>query len=334
MNYGSGLRKYDRGQSVIVITGASGFIGSALLRRLAQKGEFELCAAVRRLSCDIPDGIRRLHVGDLLPDTQWRHALTAVNVVVHTAARVHLMSDLAIDPMAEFRRVNVEGTLNLARQAAEVGVSRFVFVSSVKVNGEATPPGCPFHADDAPLPVDAYGVSKMEAEHGLRDIAAKTGMDVVIVRPPLVYGPGVKANFRAMMSWLRKGVPLPLGAIRNQRSLVALDNLVDLLVTCLDHPAAANETFLVSDGEDLSTSQLLRRLGKALGSPVRLIPVPSPLLKFGAGLVGKADIAQRLCDSLQVDISKTHHKLGWTPPVMVDDGLRRAAEEFLRETTP
>lgn len=318
---------------MILITGATGFIGSAIVRRLARKGEFDVLAAVRRAGCAIPDGVRSLQVGDLLPDTEWRHALSAVNVVIHAAARVHVMSDTAVDPLAEFRRVNVEGTLNLAQHAAQAGVSRFIFISSIKVNGEVTQAGRPFCADDVPSPVDAYGVSKMEAEYGLRDIATRTGMDVVIIRPPLVYGPGVKANFRAMMRWLRIGVPLPLGAIHNQRSLVALDNLVDLIVTSLDHPAAANETFLVSDGEDLSTSQLLRRLGNALGTHVRLIPVPSLLLKFGAGLVGKADIAQRLCDSLQVDISKTNRRLGWVPPVIVDEGLRKAADEFLRETS-
>jgi UDP-glucose 4-epimerase len=235
------------------------------------------------------------------------------------------MHDTAADPLTAFRAVNVEGTLNLARQAAAAGVKRFVFVSSVKVNGEATLPGQPFTADDAPAPLDAYGISKMEAEQALREIALQTGMEVVIIRPPLVYGPGVKANFAAMMRWLQRGVPLPLGAIHNQRSLVALDNLVDLIVTCLTHPAAANQTFLVSDGEDVSTTELLRRMGRAMGRPARLIPVPVSWLKLAAALVGKRDVAQRLCGSLQVDIEKTRRLLGWTPPLTLDQGLKKAA---------
>ena len=247
--------------------------------------------------------------------------------MIHTAARVHVMHDAATDPLSEYRRVNVQGTLHFARQAAAAGVKRFVFLSSIKVNGEATQVGQTFMADDAPAPQDPYGISKMEAEAGLREISAQTGMDVVIIRPPLVYGSGVKANFAAMMRWLSCGVPLPLGAItHNRRSLVALDNLVDLIVTCITHPAAANQTFLVSDGEDLSTTDLLRRMGQALGKPARLLPVPPALLKLGAALLGKPELAQRLCGSLQVDISKTRQLLGWCPPLSVDEGLRRAAK--------
>jgi len=208
-------------------------------------------------------------------------------------------------------------------------VRRFVFLSSVKVNGEFTEAGQPFTADDVPAPVDPYGLSKHEAEQLLRQIAAETGMEVVIIRPPLVYGPGVKANFESMMSWLAHGVPLPLAAVtRNRRSLVALDNLVDLIVTCLNHPAAANQTFLVSDGEDLSTAQLLKRMGAAMGQPTRLFYVPPALLKLGATVLNKPGIYQRLCGSLQLDIAKTRQLLGWTPPVSVDEGLRRAAEGF------
>jgi UDP-glucose 4-epimerase len=236
------------------------------------------------------------------------------------------MADTVSDPLQEFRRVNVQATLNLARQAAAAGVRRFVFVSSIKVNGESTQPGSAFTADDAPAPLDAYGISKMEAEQGLRQIALQTGMEVVIIRPPLVYGPGVKANFAAMMRWLKRGVPLPLGAIENQRSFVALDNLVDLIVTCLIHPAAANQTFLVSDGEDVSTTELLRRMGQALGCTARLLPVPASWLKLAADMLGKADMAQRLCGSLQVDISKTRQLLGWQPPLSLDSGLKKAAK--------
>jgi nucleoside-diphosphate-sugar epimerase len=245
---------------------------------------------------------------------------------MHIAARVHVMNERAGDPLAEFRRVNVDGTLNLARQAASAGANRFVFVSSIKVNGESTTETQPFTAADTPAPQDPYGISKMEAEQGLRQIAAETGMEVVIVRPPLVYGPGVKANFASMMRAVQRGLPLPLGSVtHNRRSFVALDNLVDLLITCIDHPAAANQTFLVSDGEDLSTTDLLRRLGQALNKPARLFPVPPSLLQLGANLLGKGDMAQRLLGNLQVDISHTRNTLNWTPPISVDEGLRRAA---------
>jgi UDP-glucose 4-epimerase len=252
--------------------------------------------------------------------------LVGITTVVHLAARVHVMRDTEAYPLAAFRVVNVVETLSLARQAAAAGVRRFVFISSVKVNGETTQPGHPFTADDAPAPLDPYGISKMEAEQGLRQIAAETGMEVVIIRPPLVYGPGVKANFSAMMRWLQRGVPLPLGAIDNQRSLVALDNLVDLIITCISHPAAANQTFLVSDGEDVSTSELLRRMGRAMGRPARLLPVPAGLLKLAATLAGRRDMAQRLCGSLQVDIEKTRQLLGWSPPLTLDQGLKKAAQ--------
>ena len=287
----------------LLVTGGTGFVGRALVERL---GDQPMRLATRADSAG------------------WHKALVGISTVVHLAARVHVMHDTAADPLTAFRAVNVEGTLNLAREAAAAGVKRFVFVSSVKVNGESTLPGQPFTADDGPAPLDAYGVSKMEAEQGLRELSAQTGMEVVIIRPPLVYGPGVKANFAAMMRWLRRGVPLPLGAIYNQRSLVALDNLVDLIVTCLTHPAAANQTFLVSDGEDVSTTELLRRMGQAMGRPARLIPVPASWLKLAAALVGKPDVAQRLCGSLQVDIEKTRRLLGWSPPVSLDEGLRRA----------
>ena len=310
-------------QRVVVVTGANGFVGRALCAEIVARGT--AVRGITRSACDFPSGTESFRVGDIDDSTNWQDALAGCRVVVHLAARVHVMADTAANPLDEFRRINVQGTLNLARQAAAAGVNRFVFISSVKVNGEATLPGQPFAADDAPAPLDAYGISKMEAEQGLREIAFQTGMEVVIIRPPLVYGPGVKANFAAMMRWLRRGIPLPLGAIHNQRSLVALDNLVDLIVTCLTHPAAANQTFLVSDGEDVSTTELLRRMGQAMGRPARLIPVPASWLKLAAAMVGKPDVAQRLCGSLQVDIEKTRRLLGWTPPLSLDEGLRRAA---------
>ena len=224
---------------------------------------------------------------------------------------------------------NVEETLNLALQAAAVGVRRFVFISSIKVNGESTSLGQAFAVENVPNPQDPYGISKLEAEQGLINISNQVGMEVVIIRPPLVYGPGVKANFLAMMRWLQKGLPLPLGAIYNRRSLAALDNLVDLIVTCLDHPAAANRTFMVSDDEDISTTELLRRTSKALGKPAYLVPVPESLLQIGAKLLGKQGIIPRLFGNLQVDISHTKQILDWTPPINVDDGLRKTAEWFL-----
>jgi UDP-glucose 4-epimerase len=240
------------------------------------------------------------------------------------------MDDKSVDPLLEFRRVNVDGTANLALQASAAGVRRFIFVSSVKVNGEASQEGHPFCADDLPAPDDPYGISKNEAELALREIAGRTGMEVVIVRPPLIYGPGVKGNFAAMMRWLDRGLPLPLGSVvQNRRSMVALDNMVDLLLTCTYHPVAANQTFMVSDGEDISTYDLLRRLGDAMGKPAKLIPIPVSLLRFSAGLLGKGSEVQRLLGSLQVDISKTRELLDWTPRISVDEGLRRAANGMI-----
>ena len=312
----------------IFVTGGSGFVGSAVVTRLESHSAFSVRAAIRQVNHSLPVTVDVVHVGGLASDTDWVAALQDINVVVHAAARVHVMQDAATDPLIEFRQVNVEGTLNLARQAVAAGVKRFVFISSIKVNGESMLLEKPCRADDPPVPVDPYGISKMEAERGLRQLAGKTGIEVVIIRPPLVYGPGVKANFRSMMRWLDKGIPLPLGAIHNKRSLVALDNLVDLIVTCIDHPAAANQTFLAGDGEDLSTTELLQRVAKAMGKPARLIPVPVWFLELGATLLGKRAPAQRLCGSLQVDISKAKNMLGWTPSISVDEGLRRAAAGF------
>jgi nucleoside-diphosphate-sugar epimerase len=306
----------------LLVTGASGFVGRSVVNVSKNMG-YKTVRAVRQ---EQPDS---LVIGGLGPDTDWHEALQSCDAIVHLAARVHVMNDRSSDPLAEFRRVNVEASAHLARQAAAAGVKRFVYLSSVKVNGESTTFGQPFKADDVSAPEDPYGISKYEAEQALREIASDTGMEVVVIRPPLVYGPGVKANFESMMRWISSGVPLPFAAItENRRSLVALDNLVDLIVTCLSHPAAANQTFLVSDGEDLSTADLLKRVGVALGRPARLFSVPPVLLEFGTKLVNKPGTYQRVCGSLQLDIDKTRQLLGWAPRVSVDEGLRRAAERF------
>jgi nucleoside-diphosphate-sugar epimerase len=310
----------------VVVTGASGFVGRELVSCLTGRGH-----AVRPVYRRAPPArlSNAVVLGDIGPDTDWQSALAGAGCIVHLAARVHVMDDRAADPLASFRRVNRDGTLRLAREAVAQGVRRFVYVSSIKVNGETTQPGVPFTAEDEPAPMDPYGISKHEAEQALRRLAEETGMEVVIVRPPLVYGPGVKANFLSLMRWLHRGVPLPLGAIDNRRSLLALDNLVDLLVACIDRPAAANQVFLAADGEDLSTTDLLRRLGIALGRPARLLPVPAWMLQHGAALLGKGAVVQRLCDSLQVDIGKTRRLLGWEPPVTVDEALRKTAQDYL-----
>jgi nucleoside-diphosphate-sugar epimerase len=308
----------------VLVTGANGFVGRAVSRHLIAMSGVHAVGCVRRSDAFTDTGASVVAVGDLSAQTDWSVALAGVEAVIHAAARVHVMDDTATDPLTEFRRVNVQGTLHLARQAATAGVQRFVFISSIKVNGEATKLGMPFSADDLPAPLDPYGVSKMEAEHGLREIAAQTGMEVVIIRPPLVYGPGVKANFAALMRAVQRGWPLPLGAVHNRRSLVALSNLVDFIVTCLSHPQAANQTFLVSDGHDLSTTELVRGLARAARVPARLLPVPVWALQAGAALLGKSDAVQRLCGNLQVDIAKARSLLGWVPPVSVGEGLRRA----------
>ena len=310
-----------------LVTGANGFIGSALCSRLRRDG-VSVRGAVRLLTSQI-DGTESLVIGSISSETDWTSVLRNVDQVVHLAARVHVMNDKSPDPLAEFRRVNVEGTANFARQAAAAGVKRFVFLSSIKVNGAFTEAGQPFTADDVPSPEDPYGVSKHESEQLLRQITDETGIEVVIIRPPLVYGPGVKANFESLMRWLARGVPLPLAAVtENRRSLLAVDNLVDLIVTCLNHPAAANQTFLVGDDEDLSTAELLKRMGAAMERPARLFYMPPALLKLGATSLNKSGIYQRLCSSLQLDITKTRQLLGWTPPLSVDEGLRRAAAGF------
>ncbi|MDI1273039.1 SDR family oxidoreductase [Polaromonas sp.] len=305
----------------LTITGATGFVGrAACTEAVARRRDVR---AVTRAACDMSPGIDHVVVGNIDGATEWGPSLVNCDVLVHLAARVHVMRESSADPLGSFRRVNVEGTLNLARQAAAAGVRRFVFVSSIKVNGEATPPGKPFSESDAPLPADAYGVSKLEAEQGLRELAVRTGMEVTIIRPPLVYGPGVKANFAALLGAIQKGRLLPLGAVQNLRSFVAIDNLVDFIFTCADHPLAANETFFVSDGHDLSTPGLVHGLARAAGVSARVPSVPLWALQAGAALLGKRDALERLCGNLQLDISKARHVLDWAPPLGVADALQQ-----------
>ncbi|AHG40052.1 NAD-dependent dehydratase [Pseudomonas syringae CC1557] len=320
--------------ALVAITGATGFVGGAVVRRLLDKTRHAVRVAVRGEHHFSADRVDVVNVESLAPDNRWESFVTGADVVVHCAARVHVLNDQSAEPDQEYFRANVTATLNLAEQAAAAGVRRFIFLSSIKANGEFTLPGEPFRADDPCKPLDAYGVSKQKAEEGLRELAARTGMEVVIIRPVLVYGPGVKANFMNMMRWLDRGIPLPLGAIHNRRSLVAVDNLADLILVCIHHPAAANQTFLVSDGDDVSTTRLLRAIGNALGKPARLLPVPAAVLNGAAALLGKRAFSQRLCSSLQVDISKTCTMLDWRPPVSIEDAMQDTARYFLKYKKP
>jgi len=308
-----------------LVTGATGFVGGALVTELL-RCEINLVATVRQRKSGLPENIKQEVVEDFSEYTDWARVLSDIDVVIHTAARVHIMDDRQIDPILEYRKVNVEGTLNIAKKAVQAGVKRFVFISSIKVNGEMTNEIQSFKPDDSFIPDDPYGLSKYEAEKGLLSLAEETELEVVIIRPPLVYGPGVKANFSSMMNWINKGIPLPFGAIHNQRSLVALDNLVSFIVLCSDReksPQAINQVFLISDGEDVSTSELLRKVAKALGKKSMLLPIPVSLMKYMAKMIGKEDVASRLFGSLQVDSSKARNLLGWKPVITMDEQLKK-----------
>jgi UDP-glucose 4-epimerase len=303
----------------ILVTGATGFVGTALCSRLAAQGD-EVMGAVRRpLAGGITGPVVWANVGEVGRDTDWQVALAGVAVVVHLAARVHVMKETASDAKEAFRRVNVEGTIKLAQEAAAAGVRRLVFISSVKVNGEGR--DAPYRETDAPAPEDAYAISKWEAEQGLHRIARETGLEVVILRPPLVYGPGVKANFLRLLQAIRRGWPLPLGAIRNRRSLLYLCNFVDAIRLCAEHPAAAGQTYLVDDGGAVSTPTLIRAVAHAMGRPARLLAVPVAMLELAGALTGKRAAVARLTGSLWVDSSAIRSQLGWTPPYSMAEGL-------------
>lgn len=316
--------------SRVLVTGASGFVGGALTRKLSDLSGYHVRGAFRRVPEGLSSAISGVRVGHLGPETDWRDALEDVDAVVHCAARVH-QSDASCDAEAvavAYRLANVEGTLRLAKQAVESGCRRFVFISSAKAGGGCSTAGRPLRESDAAEPVDAYGQSKLAAEQALFSLARQSSLEVVVLRPPLIYGPGVKANFHRMMRWIETGVPLPLGAVHNRRSLVALDNLCDVVERCLWHPAAAGELFYVSDDDDVSTSDLLGRIAGALGEPSRLIPVPDAWLHKLLSAVGCVDLAQRLLGTLQVDCWKARALLEWSPPVSLDTALKQTADAF------
>lgn len=319
----------------VIVTGANGFIGQQVCRQLVESGR-EVTACIRERADssvfgDILNSLKiyRMPASDLTSDLS--KVFRNVDAVIHLAGRVHVMRELSDDPLSEFRKVNVAGTEHLAEIAAKNGVGRFVYISSIKVNGETTHNRAYF-ADDSPGFCDPYGQSKWEAEERLREIASNTSMQCVIARPPLVYGPGVKGNFLALMKFVARGIPLPLGSIQNKRSMVSVFNLSDLLCVLVDHPAAANNRFLVSDSEDVSTPELVRRMAAALHQKARLVPCPESFLMAVGGLLGKGEAVQRLCSSLVLDRTKTTEVLGWTPPLDLDSGLARTAQWFLEAT--
>ena len=317
----------------ILVTGATGFVGSPLIRLLSSQ-EHQVIGAVRshsNISVNTFAGVEFKAVGDIHGSLDWVPHLTSIDAVVHLANRAHVMNESDANPLALYRSVNTEGTLQLARQAAAAGVKRFIFISSVKVNGESTLPGQKFSPASEYIPTDPYGLSKYEAEKGLRELSLRAGMEVVIIRPPLIYGPGVKANFLKMMRWVEKGVPLPLGSIANQRSLLGIDNLLDFIGVCLNHPKAAGQTFLISDDQDISTTELLKEIASAMHRSSRLLPIPQFVLGKSLILLGQGHIAERLCASLQLDITLAMTRLSWKPPYSFKDQINKTMAAYLSE---
>lgn len=310
----------------ILVTGANGFVGRSVCAHAVRDG-WSVRGAVREPR-NLPDGVEPVVVEKIDGATDWAHALGEVDVVVHLAARVHVMREKAEDPLSEYRKVNLAGTECLARAAAAKGVKRLVYVSSIKVNGERTWNGNRFSETDVAAPIDAYGTSKWEAEQVLHRVAKETGLEVVIVRPPLVYGAGVKANFEQMLKVLTKGTPLPLALTSNLLSLMYVGNLADVLIVCATHPAAAGQTYLVSDGQDISTADLLRKLGSALGHPARLFSCPLVMLELAGRLTGKSAQVERLLGSLQIDSEKVRRELDWMPPYSLQQGLQETAQWY------
>jgi nucleoside-diphosphate-sugar epimerase len=311
----------------ILVTGANGFLGKRLSLTLAQKG-YSVLGSMRQAHVSEAAG-QVVTIDQLGAETDWRQAVVNCNAVIHTAARVHIQNSHNSPADRQlFESINVDGTLNLAIQAAAYGVKRFIFISTIKVNGEGTALGHPYRATDVPNPQDPYGVSKLKAEIGLRQIAEQTGMEVVIIRPPLIYGRGVKGNFQTLLRAVNNRIPLPFGSIiSNRRSFVGVDNLINLIAVCLSHPGAANKTFLVSDNEDVSTADLIKRLGKAINRSPVLLPIPLNYLNGLLGLIGKSQAFEKIAGTLQVDMSATYEQLDWQPIITLDQGLALMACE-------
>lgn len=315
----------------ILVTGANGFIGQHLVRKLTRESNYSPIAAIRSSQKNIFTDVPTKIVGDHGPETDWSTALGGVEVVVHAAARVHVIRDSAVNPLEEFRKVNVLGVTRLAEQALECGVRRFVYISSVKVNGESTKENVPFRECFDPVPLDPYAVSKLESERLLLQLAKKSNLEVVILRPPLVYGPGVSANFLRLIILVSKGVPLPLGMINNKRSLIGIRNFTDAIIRCLEHPNANGKTFLVSDNHDISTSELVRLIARSLNKSVILIPVPPTLLKLLGAVFGRGAEVDRLINNLAVDMSLINNDIGWFPPYSLEDEIRNTVNWFQRD---